>query len=259
MQIRPGQASIWSQLNEWGFVERRIQIERPLHGIFFTITPEFSNHFIIISYPRIGEAPPLQSLSIVENMRSSVDQPKVEIQLEEEQLKSLLNQKNITSFEQFSSSSAFIGASIVVKAPAKAKAKTIVYQTHMMIPIFEGDEYPRCHWFICEIIWAANDIDNEEKKIHQFVAGLRKRALTWFMNYTNNQVHTKGQIKNEFLAFFKTKEGSHLAAQKLKDIKQKHGESIRAYDRRLEYTLSLIPYAIEERLLIQWFIAGLLP
>jgi len=79
------------------------------------------------------------------------------------------------------------------------------------------------------------------------------------MNYTNNQVRTKGQIKNEFLAFFKTQEGLHLAAQKLKDIKQKHGESIRAYDRRLKDTLSLIPYAIKERLLVQWFVARLLP
>ena len=61
------------------------------------------------------------------------------------------------------------------------------------------------------------------------------------------------------MAFFKTHEGSHLAAQKLKDVKKKHGESIRAYDRRLKDTLSLIPYVIEERLLVQWFFAGLLP
>ena len=27
IHIRPGQASIWSQINEWGFVERIIQIE----------------------------------------------------------------------------------------------------------------------------------------------------------------------------------------------------------------------------------------
>lgn len=79
------------------------------------------------------------------------------------------------------------------------------------------------------------------------------------MNYMNNQVQTKGQIKNEFLAFFKIQEGSHLDAQKLKDIKKKHGESIHAYDRKLKDTLSLIPYTIKERLLVQWFVAGLLP
>ena len=95
--------------------------------------------------------------------------------------------------------------------------------------------------------------------MHQFAARLRKRALTWYMNFTSNYVRTKAQIHAEFLAFFKTQEGSHLAAQKLKDIKEKHGELIRAYDRRLKDTLSLIPYVIEERLLVQWFVAGLLP
>ena len=128
-----------------------------------------------------------------------------------------------------------------------------------MIHIFEGDEDPRCHWFICETIWAENDVDREEKQMHQFAAGLWKCALTWYMNFTSNHIRTKGQTKAEFMAFFKTQEGSHLAAQKLKDIKQKHGELIRAYDRRLKDTLSLIPYAIEERLLVQWFVAGLLP
>ena len=57
-----------------------------------------------------------------------------------------------------------------------------------MIPIFEGDEDPRRHWFICETIWVANDVDNEDKQMHQFTAGLRKRALTWYMNFTNNHI-----------------------------------------------------------------------
>jgi len=60
MHIRPGQVSIWSQINDWGIVERRIQIERPLQGNFVTIIPKFSNHFIIVTYPGIEEAPPCQ-------------------------------------------------------------------------------------------------------------------------------------------------------------------------------------------------------
>jgi len=79
------------------------------------------------------------------------------------------------------------------------------------------------------------------------------------MNDTNNQVRMKGQVKYEFLAFFKTQESSHLASQKLKYIKQKQGESIWGYDRRLKDTLSLIPYEIEEKLLVQLFVASLLP
>lgn len=78
MRIRPSQASIWSQVNGWGFIERRIQIECPLHGNYVTITPEFSNHFIIVSYLGIREAPPLPSLSLIENARLSVNRPEVE-------------------------------------------------------------------------------------------------------------------------------------------------------------------------------------
>jgi len=80
----------------------------------------------------------------------------------------------------------FIGREIVIKIPVKSKLKTMAYPAQSMIPIFEGYEDPRHHWFICETIWAANDVDNEDKQIHQIAAGLRKRALTWFMNYTNN-------------------------------------------------------------------------
>ena len=96
----------------------------------------------------------------------------------------------------------------------------MAYNQQTMLPIFEGDEDPRRHWFICETIWSANDVDNEDKQMHQFAARLRKRALTWYMNFTSTEVHTKAQIKSEFLSFFRTQEGAHLAAQKLKDIKQ---------------------------------------
>lgn len=64
----------------------------------------------------------------------------------------------------------------------------MVYPAQPVISIFEGDEDRWCHWFICETIWVGNDVNNEEKQIHQFVVGLTERALTWFMNYINNPV-----------------------------------------------------------------------
>ena len=73
LRIRPGQASIWSQANAWGFIKRRIQIEHPLQGNYVTIAPDSSNQFIVVSYPGIGKEPPLPSLSLSENTRFSVD------------------------------------------------------------------------------------------------------------------------------------------------------------------------------------------
>jgi hypothetical protein len=94
-------------------------------------------------------------------------------------------------------------------------------------------------------------------KWHNLVS-LRARALTWFMNYTDNQQHSKSEIKKNFLTFFKTQDISHLVAQKLKEIKQNPGKTICEYDKRFKYLLSQIPYAINEKLLVQWYVAGLL-
>lgn len=46
------------------------------------------------------------------------------------------------------------------------------------IPLYEGDEGPKKHWFVCEKFWTANDITDEDKQMAQFTATLQKRALT---------------------------------------------------------------------------------
>ena len=51
---------------------------------------------------------------------------------------------------------------------------------------------------------------------------------------------------------------SHLASQKLKDIKQVPGESIWEYDNRFKDLLSQIPSNIDANLLVQWYMEGLL-
>ena len=75
----------------------------------------------------------------------------------------------------------------------------------------------------------ATDITDENRQITQFAGTLRKRALTWYMNFMESQNRSKVEIKASFLAFFKTKDITHLAMQKLKDIKQRPGESVREY------------------------------
>ena len=72
------------------------------------------------------------------------------------------------------------------------------------IPIYEGDEDPKFHWFICETICDAVNVIDEAKKTDQFTNALRKRVLTWYTNFIENQTWYKGQIKKKFLTFFKT-------------------------------------------------------
>ena len=54
------------------------------------------------------------------------------------------------------------------------------------IPTYEGEEDPRWHWFICERMWDASDVTDDDKKIAQIVGALRKTELTWYMNFTKN-------------------------------------------------------------------------
>ena len=49
------------------------------------------------------------------------------------------------------------------------------------IPLYEGDEDPKRHWFLCEQIWEETVVSNEECQMEQFVSALRKQALTWYM------------------------------------------------------------------------------
>ena len=99
-------------------------------------------------------------------------------------------------------------------------------------------------------MWDATDIIDEDKQIAQFVGTLRKRVLTWYMNFTESQNRSKAEIKVNFLAFFKTDNVAHLAAQKLKDIKQLPSKSVRENDKRFKDLLSQILSNIDVNLLI---------
>jgi hypothetical protein len=70
-------------------------------------------------------------------------------------------------------------------------------------------------------------------------------TLTWFMNYTENQTRSKEEIKNSFLTFFK--------------IQERPGELVREYDKRFKDLLSQILMTIDQNLLVQWYVFGILP
>ena len=107
-------------------------------------------------------------------------------------------------------------------------------------------------------MWDVANVIDEDKQIVLFGGALRKRALTSYMNFTESQNRSKAEIKASFLTFFKMEDVTHLAAQKLKDNKQRPGESVRKYDKRFKDLLSQIPAIIDANLLVQWYVAGLL-
>jgi hypothetical protein len=36
------------------------------------------------------------------------------------------------------------------------------------IPVYEGEEDPKCHWFVCEKFWEEADITDKDKHMEQF-------------------------------------------------------------------------------------------
>ena len=71
----------------------------------------------------------------------------------------------------------------------------------------------------------------KERQMAQFIGVLRKRALTWYMNYIKrNPQASKADIKEQFLSFFKTPDTKRKAAKKVKTTSQKPAESVWEYD-----------------------------
>ena len=95
------------------------------------------------------------------------------------------------------------------------------------IPLYEGDEDPRRHWFICELTWEENQVTPEDRQMAQFAGALRKRALTWYTTFiVRTPQASKVEIKAQFLSFFKTPDAKHLAAKKLNPTSQKPTDSV---------------------------------
>ena len=77
----------------------------------------------------------------------------------------------------------------------------------------------------------------------QFTGALRKRALTWYMTFSERTPGaTKVEVKAQFLSFFKTPDAKHLAAKKLKTTSQKSVETIHDYDKHWKDLLSQLDY-----------------
>ena len=92
----------------------------------------------------------------------------------------------------------------------------------------------------------------------QLIGALRKRALNWYMKYIEKIPNAnEAEIKQQVLSFFKTPDAKHLAGKKLKTTIHKPTETVREYDKRCKDLLRQLDYNIDEQILIQWFITGL--
>ena len=83
LRIEPGEATVWSQLDEFGQITARMMIQRPLFGNWVVIMPEFGSQNIIIQYSDPTVNPPLPTLITLEPHNLSTDRSDKELQFEE--------------------------------------------------------------------------------------------------------------------------------------------------------------------------------
>ena len=83
LRIEPGEATIWSRLDELGRIIARMMIQRPVFENWVVITPEFGLQNISIQYSDPIVSSPLPALLTLELHVSSTDRSDEELQFEE--------------------------------------------------------------------------------------------------------------------------------------------------------------------------------
>jgi hypothetical protein len=119
------------------------------------------------------------------------------------------------------------------------------------------------HWFMCEAIWSVKRIKYEVMKIVRLETTFRDRALTWYMKYNATaligQARSLAKIKQNLLREFQKLKLESQCITKIKEIKQKQGETVWDYEQWFKILLDQLAFQIQDVQHREWFIEGLLP
>ena len=88
------------------------------------------------------------------------------------------------------------------------------------LPVFKGTglEDPEQFWFLCEAVWTAKSIMDQDTKRVQLVTSFRDRALTWFMKFSSTQNHALPDIKATMIKEFKKPKSESQCITELEEI-----------------------------------------
>ena len=88
------------------------------------------------------------------------------------------------------------------------------------LPVFKGtgSEDPEQFWFLCEAVWNAKTITDQDVRRVQLVTYFRDRALTWFMKFSSTQSHALDDIKAVIIKGFKKLKSESQCITELKEI-----------------------------------------
>ena len=88
------------------------------------------------------------------------------------------------------------------------------------LPVFRGtgSEDPEQFWFLCEAVWTAKNIMDQDIRRVQLVTSFRDRDLAWFMKFSSTQNHVLADIKTTMIKEFKNPKSESQCITELKEI-----------------------------------------
>ena len=129
------------------------------------------------------------------------------------------------------------------------------------LPVFKGtgSKDPEQFWFLCEAMWTAKNITDQDTRRVQLVTSFRDRALTWFMKYSSTQNHVLADIKAAMIKEFKNPKSESQCITQVKEIQQRRGDSVWDFDQRFKVLLDQVSFTLGPVQHKEWFIVALLP
>ena len=74
---------------------------------------------------------------------------------------------------------------------------------------------------LCEAIWTAKNIMDQNTRRAQLVTSFKDRDLTWFMKFSSTQNYVFADIKTSMIKEFKKPKSESQSITELKEIQQK--------------------------------------
>ena len=88
------------------------------------------------------------------------------------------------------------------------------------LPVFKGtgSEDPEQFWFLCEAVWTAKSIADENTRRAQLITSFRDRDLTSFMKFSITHNYILADIKKTMIKEFKKPKSESQCITELKEI-----------------------------------------
>ena len=121
----------------------------------------------------------------------------------------------------------------------------------MKLLIFNGNgtDDPEQYWFLCEVIWTAQQTIDDDVKKRQLATTLRGRMLEWFMRFTRvpqgATAKTLDKIRTWLFKKFKKPKSKDQYITELKEIKQFPNETIWDFDQRFKTFMAKVIFLDE--------------